>query len=69
MAGARITVEPACLSEQVWETVTDLACLDWRSDVEQVKVTKEGEPLWSTRPAVLPLCLPLPSGNAPSRGL
>lgn len=42
MARARITAELACPVERVWETVTDLARQDWRSDVERVEVTGEG---------------------------
>lgn len=41
MATSKVTVHFPCTVEQVWQTVTDLAHIAWRSDLAQVEVLDE----------------------------
>lgn len=41
MAISRVSVLFPCPVEQVWQTVTDLSCTDWRSDLRRVEVLDE----------------------------
>ncbi|WP_125114899.1 SRPBCC family protein [Agathobaculum sp. Marseille-P7918] len=41
MSTSKVTVHFSCSVERVWQTVTDLTCTAWRSDLERVEVVDE----------------------------